>query len=122
MCSLHALFINSTDRRSMFVNFTTHVPERLLQLNGETRLVRATNNYEKLRVCLTFPEPVLNTSEEIKNSLKAEILRSLQMSQGSLLPLVDTKKYEGPRRFEYKVRWFSQSNFIFSAMRVEVGS
>ncbi|KAF3962701.1 hypothetical protein CMV_012822 [Castanea mollissima] len=26
------------DRRSMFVNFTTHVPERLLQLNGETRL------------------------------------------------------------------------------------
>ena len=106
----------------MFVNFTTHVPERLLQLNGETRLVRATNNYEKLRVCLTFPEPVLNTSEEIKNSLKAEILRSLQMSQGSLLPLVDTKKYEGPRRFEYKVRWFSQSNFIFSAMRVEVGS
>ena len=106
----------------MFVNFTTHVPERQLQLNGETRLVRATNNYEKLRVCLTFPEPVLNTSEEIKNSLKAEILYSLQKRQGSLLHPVDTKKYEGPRRFEYKVRWFSQSNFILSAMRVDVGS
>ncbi|KAK7840128.1 hypothetical protein CFP56_017032 [Quercus suber] len=37
------------DRRSMFVNLTTHVPERLLQLNGETRLVRATNNCIKLR-------------------------------------------------------------------------
>ncbi|XP_075661086.1 uncharacterized protein LOC142630909 isoform X2 [Castanea sativa] len=89
------------DRRSVIL--TTHVPKRQLQFNGETILVRATNNYEKLRVCLTFPEPVLNTSEEIKNSLKVEILLSLPMSQGSLLPLVDTKKHEGPRRFEYKV-------------------
>ncbi|KAK9995585.1 hypothetical protein SO802_020271 [Lithocarpus litseifolius] len=98
--------VNSTlsvhlNRRS--INLTTHVPRRQLKLNGETILVRATNNYKKLRVCLTFPEPVLNTSEEIKNSLKAEILYSLQMSEGSLLPLVDTKKYEGPSRFEFKV-------------------
>nr|XP_023928262.1 uncharacterized protein LOC112039606 [Quercus suber] len=89
------------NRRS--VNLTTHVPKRQLQFNGETILVRATNNYKKLRVCLTFPEPVLNTSEEIKNSLKVKILYSLQMSQGSLLPLVDTKQYQGPSRFEYKV-------------------
>ncbi|XP_030939503.1 uncharacterized protein LOC115964305 [Quercus lobata] len=89
------------DRRS--INFTTHVPERQLQLHGETRLIRATNNCTKLKICLTFPEPILNTSEEIKNSLKAEILYSLQMSQGSLLPLDDTKKYEGPSRFEFKV-------------------
>ncbi|KAK7823279.1 hypothetical protein CFP56_035686, partial [Quercus suber] len=108
------------DRRS--IKLTTHVPRRQLQLNGETILVRATNNYKKPKVCLTFPEPVLNTSEEIKNSLKAEILYSLQMSEGSLLPLVDTKKYEGPSRFEFKVRWFSQSNFTFSAMRVEVAT
>ena len=95
MCSLHALFINSTDRRSV-VNLTTHVPKRQLQFNGETILVRATNNYKNLRVCLTFPKPVNNTSEEIKKFLKAEVLYSLQKSQGSLLPLVDTKKYEGP--------------------------
>uniref|UniRef100_A0A7N2MNV3 Bacterial Ig-like domain-containing protein n=1 Tax=Quercus lobata TaxID=97700 RepID=A0A7N2MNV3_QUELO len=88
------------DRRS--VNFTTHVPERRLQFNGRTILVRATNNYEELRLCLTFPKPVNNTSEEIKNSLKSEILYSHQKSQGSLY-LVDTKKYGGPRRFEYKV-------------------
>ncbi|XP_065637875.1 uncharacterized protein LOC111993195 [Quercus suber] len=90
------------DRRSMFVNLTTHVPERLLQLNGETRLVRATNNCIKLRVCLTFPEPVLNSSAEILNSLKVQILYALQLSQGTLLPLAVSKQHPGHRRFEYK--------------------
>ncbi|XP_075663392.1 uncharacterized protein LOC142632968 [Castanea sativa] len=98
------------DRRSL--NLTTHVPKRQLQLNGETILVRATNNYKKLRVCLTFPEPVLNTSEEIKNSLKAEILYSLRMSQGSILDLVDTKKYEGPSRFEFKVATYINDTIV----------
>ena len=109
MCSLHALFINSTDRRSMFVNFTTHVPERLLQLNGETRLVQATNKCIKLRMCLTFPEPVLNSSAEILNSIKVQILYALQLSQGTLLRLAISKQHPGHRRFEYKVRRFSQS-------------
>ena len=122
MCSVHALFINSTDRRSMFVNLTTHVPERLLQLNGETRLVRATNSCIKLRVCLTFPEPVLNSSAEILNSLEVKILYALELSQGTLLPLAVSKQHPRHRRFEYKVRWFSQSYIIFSAMRTEVGS
>ncbi|XP_075660538.1 uncharacterized protein LOC142630426 isoform X3 [Castanea sativa] len=90
------------DRRSMFVNFTTHVPERLLQLNGETRLVRATNSCIKLRVCLTFPEPVLNSSAEILNSLKVQILYALQLSRGTLLPLAVSKQHPGHRRFEYK--------------------
>ncbi|KAL4634077.1 hypothetical protein ACB092_04G171300 [Castanea dentata] len=90
------------DRRSMFVNFTTHVPERLLQLNGETRLVRATNNCIKLRMCLTFPEPVLNSSAEILNSIKVQILYALQLNQGTLLPLAVSKQHPGHRRFEYK--------------------
>ena len=119
MCSLHALFINSTDRRR--VNFTTHVPERLLQLDGETRLVRATNNCIKLRLCLTFPEPVLNSSAEILNSIKVQYDLQL-ISQGTLLPLAVSKQHPGHRRFEYKVRWFSQSYIILSAMRIEVGS
>ncbi|XP_030938241.1 uncharacterized protein LOC115963396 [Quercus lobata] len=101
------------DRRS--INLTTHVPKRQLQFNGETILVRATNNYKNLRVCLTFPKPVNNTSEEIKKFLKAEVLYSLQKSQCSLLPLVDTKKYEGPRRFEYKV-----AAYIFDTTVVNV--
>ena len=108
-CSLPAVFINSTDRRSVLVNLRIHVPERLLQLNGETRLVRATNNYIKLRMCLTFPEPVLNSSAEILNSIKVQILYALQLSQGTLLPLAVSKQHPGQCRFEYKVRQFSQS-------------
>ena len=92
--SLPAVFINSTDRRSVFVNLRIHVPERLLQLNGETRLVQATNNYNKLKVYLYFSEPVLNSS--------AEILNSLQMSQGTLLPV--SGKDLGNRRFGFMVR------------------
>ena len=117
MCSLHALFIYSTDRRS--INFTTHVPERQLQLLGETRLMRATNNCTKLRICLTFPEPVLNSPEGIGRSLKLEIL-SFQMSK--LPHLVASKTNPENSRFEFKVRLFSQSYFIFLAMRIKVGS
>ncbi|KAK7826142.1 hypothetical protein CFP56_032440 [Quercus suber] len=91
------------DRRSMVVNLTTHVPERQLDLNGETRLVRATNNCVKLRICLTFRVPVLNSSAEILNSLKPKILYSLQMSQGMLLPLNVSKSDPGHRRFEFMV-------------------
>ena len=104
MCSLPALFINSTDRRSVFVNLRTHIPDRLLQLNGETRLVQATNNYNKLKVYLYFSEPVLNSS--------AEIINTLQMSQGTLLPVSGTNL--GNRRFGFTVSWFSKSFLFFS--------
>ena len=113
MCSLHALFINSTERRSMVVNLTTHVPERQLDVNGETRLVRATNNCVKLRICLTFRVPVLNSSAEILKSLEPEILYSLPKRQGNVLPLNVSKEDPGHRRFEYMVRWFSLTYFIF---------
>ncbi|XP_030939507.1 uncharacterized protein LOC115964309 [Quercus lobata] len=106
MCSLHALFINSTDRRTMVVNLTTHVPERQLVLddvNGETRLVLATNNCVKLRICITFLVPVLNSSAEILKSLEPEILYSLPMNQGKLLPLNVSKDDPGHRRFEFMV-------------------
>nr|POE64132.1 hypothetical protein CFP56_08503 [Quercus suber] len=91
------------DRRNMVVNLTTHVPERQLDLNGETRLVRATNNCVKLRICLTFPVPVLNSSAEVLNSLEPKILYSLPVSQGTLLPLNVSKDDPGHRRFEYMV-------------------
>ena len=113
MCSLHALFINSTDRRTMVVNLTTHVPERQLDVNGETRLVRATNNCVKLRICLTFLVPVLNSTAEILKSLEPKILYSLPMSRGKLLPLNVSKDDPGHRRFEFMVRWFSLTYFIF---------
>ena len=113
------MFINSTDRRRS-INLTTHVPEWQLELNNETRLVRATNKCIKLRICLTFPAPVLNSSAEIFNSIKPKILYSFRMSQGKF-PLAPCKEDPWHRRFEFKVRWFSQPCFIFLAMRIEVG-
>jgi hypothetical protein len=121
-CSVH-LVVFSTDRRSVFVNLRTHIPERLLQLNGETRLVLATNSYNKLKVYLYFSKPVLNSS--------AEILNCLQTSQGMLLPV--SGETIGNRRFGFLVSWFIQSSsssstnfffffFFFSAMRIEFGS
>lgn len=89
-------WIYSADRRTVFVNLRVHIPETLLQLNGETRTVQATNNYNNLKVYLYFSEPVLNTS--------AQILKSLNISQGLLLP--DSKKNYGNRRFGFAVSWF----------------
>ncbi|KAL4634078.1 hypothetical protein ACB092_04G171400 [Castanea dentata] len=89
------------DRRS--INFTTHVPKRLLQLDDGTRLVRATNNCTKLRICLTFPERVINSTKLVKNSLKPEIFYSPHMSQGTLLRLKSGKTKLANRRFEFKV-------------------
>ncbi|OIV98204.1 hypothetical protein TanjilG_28717 [Lupinus angustifolius] len=66
------------DRRKVYVDLRTHIPERLLQLNSETRTVQATNKYNKLQVYLYFSVPVLNSYLEIMNSLN--------ISQGSLLP------------------------------------
>ncbi|KAK7850146.1 hypothetical protein CFP56_001505 [Quercus suber] len=94
------------DRRPMVVNLTTHVSERQVVLgdvNGETRLVRATNNCVKLRICLTFLVPVLNSSAEILKSLEPKILYSLPKRQGKLLPLNVSKDDPGHRRFEFMV-------------------
>lgn len=72
-------FIVHFDRRSVFVSLRTHVPERLLELGGETRTVQATNNSKNLKVYLYFTEPVLNTS--------TELLNTIYISQGSLRPI-----------------------------------
>ncbi|KAL6281096.1 hypothetical protein ACE6H2_017977 [Prunus campanulata] len=81
------------DRRNVFVNLRIHIPERLLQLNGETRTVQATNNYNNLKIYVYFSEPVLNSS--------AQILNSLNISQGSLLPCSGNNT--GNRRFGFVV-------------------
>ncbi|XP_010663149.1 uncharacterized protein LOC100257111 isoform X2 [Vitis vinifera] len=81
------------DIRSVFVNLRTHVPEKLLELNSETRTVQATNNYKNLKVYLYFSEPVLNSS--------TEVLSSLNTSQGVLLP--NGGRSLGNRRFGFLV-------------------
>ncbi|KAJ4973650.1 hypothetical protein NE237_006824 [Protea cynaroides] len=82
------------DRRNVFLNLRTRIPEQLLQINGDTRTVEATNNSKNLKVYLYFSDPVLNSS--------AEILTSLQTSQGLLLPTNGMSL--GNRRFGFLVK------------------
>ncbi|XP_052177031.1 uncharacterized protein LOC127791218 isoform X2 [Diospyros lotus] len=95
-------FLVHFDRRRVFVNLRTHVPERLLQFNNETRTVQATNSNKNLKVYLYFSEPVLNSS--------AEILDSLHMNEGSFLPMNGNSF--GNRRFGFMLEDISRMSII----------
>ncbi|KAK7301544.1 hypothetical protein RJT34_12410 [Clitoria ternatea] len=90
------------DRRNVYVNIRTHIPEKLLQLNSETRTVQATNDYNRLKVYLYFSAPVLNSSTEIMNSLN--------ITQGSLLPT--GAKSLGNRRFGFMIANISATAIV----------
>ncbi|CAL9126678.1 unnamed protein product [Musa textilis] len=95
-------FILHFDRRSVFMNLTTHIPKKSLQLNGELRTAEATNTFKGLKIYLSFSEPVLNSSEEI--------LGLLHSSSGSLIP---TKRNNlGNRRFGYLVCCISSMTVV----------
>ncbi|CAL9127599.1 unnamed protein product, partial [Musa acuminata var. zebrina] len=95
-------FILHFDRRSVFMNLTTHIPKKSLQLNGKLRTAEATNTYKGLKIYLSFSEPVLNSSEEI--------LGLLHSTSGSLIP---TKRNSlGNRRFGYLVRSISSMTVV----------
>ncbi|KAL4325881.1 hypothetical protein GQ457_11G033370 [Hibiscus cannabinus] len=91
--SPNSTFYVHYDRRSVFVDLRVHVPEKLLQLQSEVRTVQATNNYSNLKVYLYFSAPILNSS--------TEILSSLNISQGKLLPIIG--EHHGNRRFGFMV-------------------
>ncbi|GAB2213267.1 hypothetical protein Droror1_Dr00021290 [Drosera rotundifolia] len=91
-------YIVRFDRRSVFVSLRTHVPERLIQLNGETRTVQATNDYRFLKMYLYFTEPIWNTSEAIQDSLN--------INQGFLSPIAGETL--GNRRFGYMIENLSR--------------
>ncbi|XP_039057965.1 uncharacterized protein LOC120201425 isoform X1 [Hibiscus syriacus] len=91
--SPNSTFYVHYDRRSVFVDLRVHVPEKLLQLQSEVRTVQATNNYNNLKVYLYFSTPILNSS--------TEILSSLSISQGTLLPIIG--EHHGNRRFGFMV-------------------
>ncbi|KAI8548253.1 hypothetical protein RHMOL_Rhmol07G0259200 [Rhododendron molle] len=100
--SSNSSFLLHFDRSSIFVNLRTHVPEKLLQLNSETRALQATNSYENLKLYLYFTHPVLNSS--------AEVLNSLHTSQGSLLPI--NRNSLGSRRFGFMVEEISTMSIV----------
>ncbi|XP_064949360.1 uncharacterized protein LOC103997595 isoform X3 [Musa acuminata AAA Group] len=95
-------FILHFDRRSVFMNMTTHITQRLLQLNGEIRTAEATNTAKDLRIYLSFSEPVLNSSEEILGLLHA--------SSGLLVPT--NRNNLGNRRFGYIVHNISSMTVV----------
>ncbi|URD81963.1 transposon protein [Musa troglodytarum] len=95
-------FILHFDRRSVFMNLTSHIPERLLQLNGLLRTVQASNSARDLKIDLSFSEPVLNSSEEILDLLHA--------SSGLLVPT--NKSNLGNRRFGYLVQNISSMTVV----------
>ncbi|KAG5035632.1 hypothetical protein JHK87_010542 [Glycine soja] len=90
------------DRRKVYVNIRTHVPEELLQLDSETRTVQATNDHDRLKIYLYFSAPVLNSS--------TEILNSINISQGSLL--LNNAKSLGNRRFGFTIANISSTAII----------
>lgn len=90
------------DRRSVFVNLRTHVPERLLELDRKTRTVQATNNPDNLKVYLYFTAPVQNSS--------AEIMRSFSVSQGSLLPISGMTNRN--RKFGFSITNLSETAIV----------
>ncbi|KAI3726969.1 hypothetical protein L1987_66776 [Smallanthus sonchifolius] len=87
-------FLVHFDRRNVYVDLRTHIPEQLLQLDNNVRSVQVTNKYRNLKLYLYFTEPILNTS--------TEVLKSINVSQGSLVLDSSYNDSLGNRRFGFQ--------------------
>jgi hypothetical protein len=89
------------------MNITATVAEKMVQIQGVTRLVQASNEEEGLRIYLAFAQPVLNSSEQI--------LRALTATDAVAVHLTPTNRSTlGNRRFGYVVTPLSLSMFFES--------
>lgn len=95
-------FLLHFDRRNVSVQLRTHVPKKLLQLNGVLRTVEATNNHKNLKVYLYFSEPVVNSS--------GQILDILHTSSGVISPTNGDNLDN--RRFGYMVSSLSNMAIV----------
>ncbi|KVI06308.1 uncharacterized protein LOC112509183 [Cynara cardunculus var. scolymus] len=105
-------FLVHFDRRNVYVDLRTHIPEQLLQLDNTVRSVQATNKYKNLKLYLYFTEPIVNTS--------AEVLKSLQVSQGSLISATSNNDSLGNRRFGFQLVDLSEIAIV--TVRLDSGS
>ncbi|XP_051216835.1 uncharacterized protein [Lolium perenne] len=94
------------DRRKDAMNITATIPEKLLQIEGATRLVQATNDDRELRIYMSFAEPVMNSS--------AEILAALSATGAVLTPT--NRATLGNRRFGYVVSKISDTAVVTVAV------
>ncbi|KAM0922077.1 hypothetical protein ACQ4PT_006412 [Festuca glaucescens] len=90
------------DRRNDAMNITATIPEKLLQIEGATRVVQATNDDRELRIYMSFAEPVMNSS--------AEILAALSATGAALTPTNRTTL--GNRRFGFVVNKISDTAVV----------
>nr|CAB3460534.1 unnamed protein product [Digitaria exilis] len=91
--TLNSTFTLHFDRREDSMSIAATVPEKMLEIQGVTRLVQATNDEKDLRIYLTFAQPVLNSS--------SEILKALTATDAVLTPT--NRSTLGNRRFGYVV-------------------
>lgn len=97
------------DKRSDSMNITASIPEKLLQIQGATRVVEATNDDRELRIYLSFAEPVMNSS--------AEVLAALTATGAVLTPT--NRSTLGNRRFGFVV---SFAVLLFLPILLIIGS
>lgn len=90
------------DRRNVFSNLWTAIPDIQLEVNNEVRTVEATNNKKSLKIYVDFTAPLLNSS--------AEILRVLQTTAGVLYST--KRKTHGNRRFGYVLKNLSSVSVV----------
>ncbi|XP_020584958.1 uncharacterized protein LOC110027752 isoform X2 [Phalaenopsis equestris] len=100
--TMNSRFFLHFDKRPVFLNIRTRIPDKLLQLNGNIRRVDATNSQRDLMIYLYFSEPVLNSSVQVLNVLHA--------SSGILLPLNGSTLAN--RRLGYKVTGVSSMDVV----------
>jgi hypothetical protein len=84
------------------MNIGSSIPEKLLQIEGATRVVEATNDDKDLRVYLSFAEPVMNSS--------SQILAALTATDAILTPT--NRSTLGNRRFGYLVKRTSNTAVV----------
>ncbi|KAL5581377.1 hypothetical protein UlMin_013819 [Ulmus minor] len=90
------------DRRPVTVDLWTSVTAYELAINGVPRTVLATNKMEELKIYLDFSIPIMNSTEQVMNSLL--------LNWGNLMP-IDSRN-QGNRRFAFKVEDISRTRII----------
>ncbi|PWA81168.1 hypothetical protein CTI12_AA189050 [Artemisia annua] len=100
------------DRRDVYVDLRTRIPEQLLPLDNNVRLVQATNKPKNLKLYLYFTQPIVNTS--------AEVLKSITVNQGSLISATSNNDTLGNRRFGFQ--FVDVANVAIVTARLDSGS
>ncbi|XP_006655660.1 uncharacterized protein LOC102706200 isoform X2 [Oryza brachyantha] len=90
------------DRRSDSMSIGSSIPEKLIEIEGASRVVQATNDERELRIYLSFAQPVINSS--------AQILAALTATDAVLTPT--NRSTLGNRRFGYLVNRTSNTAVV----------